>query len=339
MIRVDYAHLLETLYLALHRAGLSEEAAQRCAAIHADSTRDGIQSHGIGRIPRFIDYVARGWVDITAEPSVVQRLGAIEVLDGQRGIGVLNAMHATERAMTLARESGVGIVAMRNTTHWMRGGSYGWKAAEQGFAAMMWTNTESCMPAWGATSQGIGNNPLVMAVPREKGPLVLDMAMSQFSYGRLKSARLKGEQLPVDGGFDANGELSRDPGAIEATRRLLPTGYWKGSGLAILLDALAAMLSQGRPSFEIDQVKQGSGTGCCQVFILFDPAQLGGKAACGAMSDGIAEHLAATTPIDERQTVRYPGESTLARRRASHERGVEVDSALWDEVCELAGVS
>lgn len=334
MAEVDFVTLQSTLERALLNAGLTPDDAVICAQIHAESTRDGVHSRGVGRIPRFIEYVGRGWVNINATPSVVQQLGAIEVLDGGQGIGVLNALSATDRAIALAREHGMGLVALRDTTHWMRGGSYGWRAVEQGFAAIMWTNTESCMPAWGGASQSIGNNPLVMAVPHSSGPLVLDMAMSQFSYGKLQNTQLKGEQLPVDGGFNENGELSRDPAAIAATRRLLPTGYWKGSGLAVLLDALAALLAQGRPSHEIDKVQRGSGGGSCQIFMVFDPEQLGGRATCDAIVEGIQGHLAATDPAEPGRVVRWPGESTYRLRYG--EGPIFVEDALWHSVCKLA---
>ncbi|MGQ7248589.1 Ldh family oxidoreductase [Halomonas sp. V046] len=216
------------------------------------------------------------------------------------------------------------------------GGTYGWQAAERGFAAILWTNTESCMPAWGAAQQSIGNNPLVMAVPSLQTPLVLDMAMSQFSYGRLTTAQQRGEALPVDGGFDEHGQLSRDPAAIAATRRLLPTGYWKGSGLSILLDALAALLSQGRTSTRIDRVQRGSGTGCSQVFMVFDPDHLGGQDACEAMLAELTDHLAAARPDERGQAVRWPGKSTFEHRRLDASGVVEVDDATWKEVVALA---
>lgn len=334
MADISFDTLRDTIEKALLKSGLESEDARVCARVHAESTRDGVHSHGIGRIPRFIDYVARGWVDVKASPELVHTLGAIEVLDGNMGIGVTNALHATERAIALAKEHGMGLVALRNTTHWMRGGSYGWHAVEQGFATIMWTNTESCMPAWGAASQSIGNNPLVMAVPHSSGPLVLDMAMSQFSYGKLQTTQAKGEQLPIDGGFDERGKLSRDPAAIAATRRLLPTGYWKGSGLAVLLDAMAALLAQGRPSHEIDKVKQGSGGGSCQVFMVFDPEQLCGRTTCDAIVEGIQAHLAAAIPAESGGTVRWPGESTFRQR---HNSGlISVDETIWQSVCEFA---
>ena len=128
----------------------------------------------------------------------------------------------------------------------MRGGTYGWQAADAGLIGICWTNTMPNLPPWGATEPCIGNNPLVIAVPRAKGQVVLDMAMSQFSYGALESYRTRGQMLPVDGGFDEHGNLTRDPAAIESTQRLLPVGYWKGSGLAVVLDMVAAMLALTR---------------------------------------------------------------------------------------------
>ena len=91
----------------------------------------------------------------------------------------------------------------------------------------------------------MGNNPLVMVVLRENEPVVLDMAMIQSSFGRMEAANQAGEHLPIDGGYDAEGNLTHNPNAIPSTNRPLPIGYWKGSGLAILLDLVAALVSGG----------------------------------------------------------------------------------------------
>ena len=196
----------------------------------------------------------------------------------------------------------------------MRGGSYGWKAADEGYVAICWTNTESCMPAWGGKNTRLGNNPFVMAVPRQKGHIVLDMAMSQYSYGKLQVTRLKGEQLPYPGGFDVDGRLTSEPGAIEQTMRILPTGYWKGSAFAIVLDTLAAVLSEGLATNEIDKIQRGSCTGCSQVFIIIDPRQLGGAEFSNRVADGVAEYVNSSIPAEGVGSVRYPGESTLQKR-------------------------
>lgn len=333
---VKFDEMKQTVKQAFLNAGLSESQAEVCARVHTEASCDGIFSHGLNRVARFVDYVNKGWVDINARPEKVQSTGSIEIYDGKRGIGITNALFAVERAMALASEHGAGIVGLRNTTHWMRGGTYGWKAVEEGYAAMCWTNTESCMPAWGAKDTHLGNNPFVMAVPMQEGALVLDMAMSQYAYGKLQVTRLKGEKLPYPGGFDKDGNLTDEPGPIEESMRILPMGYWKGSGMAVLLDAMAAFLTAGSPTNEIDKIQQGSCTGASQVFMVFDPRHFGGRASSEAMAASVAEYVKASTAAEGVGDVRYPGETTLRNRANFSANGIPADDGVWAEVQALA---
>ena len=337
MTRIPFETMQQVITEAFVRAGMNEHDALICARTHTESSCDGVYSHGLNRVARFVDYLQRGWVDPKAKPSPVKQLGVIEIYDGHQGPGILNAFFAVDRAMAIASEQGVGIVSLRNTNHWMRGGSYGWHAADKGYLAISWTNTESCMPAWGGKNPRLGNNPFVMAVPRQKGNIVLDMAMSQYSYGKLQVTRLKGEQLPFPGGFDQNGTLTAEPGPIEQSMRILPTGYWKGSGLAILLDTLAALLSEGLPTNGIDKIQKGSCTGCSQVFIVFDPRQLGGEEFTQQVADSVADYVNSSTPDEKSSRVSYPGESTLRIRQEHRANGIIVDDGVWAEVLKLAG--
>jgi 3-dehydro-L-gulonate 2-dehydrogenase len=322
--------------MAFERAGMPGEKAEICAQIHTESSRDGIYSHGLNRVPRFVEYIHKGWVDVYAEPEIEKQLGSIEIYNGKLGPGILNARFAMDRATELASENTLGLVALHNTTHWMRGGSYGWQAAEKGFMAICWTNTESCMPAWGAKSIGIGNNPLVIAVPHKSGHIVFDMAMSQYSYGKLQVTRLKNERLPFPGGFDHEGKLTDIPGPIEETMRILPTGYWKGSGLAFMLDIFSAILSNGLSTPGIDKAGYGSCGSCNQVFIAFDPLQFGTP----DFADNIVEETIRQIKLSELAAgfseVNYPGERTLQTRRDNLDNGIPVDDTIWETVKELA---
>ncbi|AUH64967.1 3-dehydro-L-gulonate 2-dehydrogenase [Paracoccus zhejiangensis] len=337
-MRVPFDTVADTIEAAFRRAGMAPDKARICARIHAESSRDGVASHGLNRVPRFVDYLQRGWVDAGAEPALARRVGPIEIWDGRRGPGVLNALAATDRALAIAAEQGCGIVALRNTTHWMRGGAYGWRAAEAGKILIAWTNTESVMPAWGGTDARIGNNPLVIALPGtpDHAPLVLDMAMSQYSYGKLEVTRQQGRQLPYPGGFDSAGELTTDPAAIEATRRILPTGLWKGAGLSIVLDVLAAALSEGLATDGIDKVGEGSCTGCSQIYMGFDPETLGSADHLRETLAGMARHLASSTPAEAGRGVTYPGQNTRRMRAENLQDGVPVDEKVWAEVQALA---
>jgi 3-dehydro-L-gulonate 2-dehydrogenase len=162
---------------------------------------------------------------------------------------------------------------------------------------------------------------------------VLDMAMSQFSYGALGTHRMRGQELPVVGGYDERGELTRDPAAIERTQRLLPIGFWKGSGLAILLDVVGAVLSGGKATHDFSTVPEEE-SGQSQVFIAIDAAALGPASASAAIVDGIVDalHAGAAAAGEE---ARYPGEHTLQVRQRSLAEGVPVNDDVWREVRTL----
>jgi 3-dehydro-L-gulonate 2-dehydrogenase len=316
--RVSFEELRDTLRRALAATGLEGPRALLCARLIAESSLDGVASHGLNLFPRLMTMIRSGVVDVRAEASRVLAHGAVERWDGHRGVGALNAHDAMAAAISLARTHGIGCVALAQTNHWMRGGSYGWQAADAGCVGLCWTNTLPNLPPWGADTPRIGNNPLVIAVPRPDGHIVLDMAMSQFSYGALASYRRRGEQLPVDGGFDRAGQLTRDPSAIEASRRPLPIGHWKGSGLSVLLDMMAALLSGGRATHQITTDPEQE-TGLSQVFIAIDAASV----AAGDDAVGMIDAIVAANGV------RYPGERVADTRRANLTAGIPVDEETW----------
>lgn len=329
IIRVPFADLVERLNSALLRLGFDAENAALCARLFAETTRDGIYTHGVRRFPRFVATVRNGSVRPNACPVRIAGSGALERWDGQSGPGNLNAWRSMERAIELAQGSGIGCVALANTNHWMRGGTYGWQAAHAGMIGICWTNTLANVPPWGGTTPTLGNNPLVLAVPRSSGALVLDIAMSQFSYGALEAWRARGEPLPVAGGFDAAGQLTTDAEAIEATRRPVPIGFWKGAGLSLMLDVIGAVLSGGKLSREIpaDSLRE---TGVTQVFVAMGPDGRFGRAADEAADEAI-EFLKSSEAVSGAR-IRYPGEETLRIRAENVERGVPVEESVWEEL-------
>jgi len=334
--KIPFETLKATVKEALLKTGLSEEQAEICATIHSQSSADGVESHGLNRVPRFVEYVHKGWINLEGKPELVGSCGAVENYDGHLGIGITNALFCADRAMELAKEHGMGCVALRNTTHWMRGGTYAWRMAEAGYLGISWINTESCMPMWGSDVAGVGNNPFCIAIPREDGPIVLDMAMSQYAYGKLGVYRLAGKQLPYPGGFDKDGNLTTDPGAIEESRRIMPTGYWKGSGMAIALDLAASVLANGMSGADMDAADQGSCGGCCQIFIAFNPYMFGSKEEIQEKINRRVAAADATHPDREGGKVTCPGERTIGTRARSMKDGVNVDEAVWEQVCAIA---
>jgi 3-dehydro-L-gulonate 2-dehydrogenase len=334
MNRIPFAEVQSALAGVLRKLGFANDRAEICARLFCETTRDGVYTHGINRFARFVATIRNGRVNPLAEPEVKARFGALERWDGHQGPGNLAALAAMERAIALGREHGVGCVALANTNHWMRGGTYGWQAAEAGLIGICWTNTMPNLPPWGGAERAIGNNPLIIAVPRASGPVMLDMAMSQFSYGAMESYRKRGELLPVDGGFDAEGNLTRDPGAIEKSWRPLPMGYWKGSGLAVLLDMVAAMMTLGRATCQIssDPILE---TGISQMFLALNPQAFGPAPEADKIADAVVASLHNCAPAKPGSKVRYPGEQTLHIREENMRLGLPVEPEVWAEILAM----
>ncbi|MBS1566797.1 MAG: 3-dehydro-L-gulonate 2-dehydrogenase, partial [Bacteroidetes bacterium] len=316
---VAAAQMQETFVSILQRQGFTSEKAQLCAQVFTDNSIDGVYTHGVNRFPRFVRYVKEGYVKPDAEPLLRNAFGAMEQWDGQLGPGPLNAMHATRRAMALAEQNGIGCVALSDTNHWMRGGSYGWQAAKAGYVFVGWTNTIANMPAWGARDSRLGNNPLIFALPFRDEAIVLDAAMSQYSFGAMEMAELKNESLAVYGGYDSEGRLTNDPAAILKSRRPLPVGYWKGAGMALLLDLLATMLSGGLSTAEIS--RREVEYGLSQVFICISAARLPNHSAIGGLLENIIADYKQSIPVADGGQISYPGERVLRTRADNRARG------------------
>jgi 3-dehydro-L-gulonate 2-dehydrogenase len=327
-MRVSYQQLQQEFERVLLTLNFPTAKAAQCATLFADNSRDGVYTHGLNRFPTFVGHVKSGLVHPTAEPTLVETNGLVERWDGNLGPGPTNAATSMARAIELAQQHGIGCVALRNTNHWMRGGSYGWQAAEAGCIGLCFTNTTAIVTPWGGTDPRIGNNPLVLAVPRPAGHLVLDMAISQFSFGKMSTYAAQHEPLPHPGGYDQAGHLTTDPAAVLDTKRGLPIGFWKGSGLALMLDIVLTALSGGRSTADITAAGQESGVSQCFICIR-QPA----------MHESVIEEILRFTksspPGPDSTGIFYPGEQSLTTRHANLAEGIPVDEALWQQVLAM----
>jgi 3-dehydro-L-gulonate 2-dehydrogenase len=325
-MRISYEQLKAEFKRVLISLNFTETNAGDCATIFADNSRDGVYSHGLNRFPVFVQYIKEGLVTPNVKPTLVSSFGAIEQWDGNLGPGMLNAGLCMDRAIELAKDNGIGCIAIKNTNHWMRGGTYGWQAAEAGCIGICFTNTIANLPPWGGTAPRLGNNPLIFAIPKTGGHIVLDMAITQYSFGKLWQYNNENKPLPVPGGYDSEGHLTTDAAAIMATKRALPIGFWKGSGLSLVLDLLATLLSGGNSTAAITQSGKKE-SGVSQVFIAIktDTEQN------ATLIDEIINYTK-TSDIENGKEILYPGENMLRTRERNMTDGVLVDEKIWAEV-------
>jgi 3-dehydro-L-gulonate 2-dehydrogenase len=325
---VTYEQLKNEFKRVLLTHSFTEEKAELCSRIFADNSLDGVYSHGVNRFPVFVDYIKKGWIKTSSEPEKIGGWGVIEQWDGGLAPGMYTASICMSRAIELARQHGIGAVAVKNTNHWMRGGTYGWQAAEARFIGICMTNTIANMPPWGGTEPRLGNNPLIIAIPRKNGHVVLDMAQSQYSYGKLQEYQLSGKALPLPGGYNAQGNLTTDPARILQTKRVIPAGYWKGSGLSLVIDLLVTGLSGGNSTADI--TKAGPEIALSQFFLCIRPDQFNEEAL-----EEIISFTKSSTPADKNGLIQYPGERTLITRQKNQKEGIPVNDEIWNRILAL----
>ncbi len=333
-MRKSFEDLKNEFKRVLKSRGVSESMADEVAQMFAETSRDGVYSHGVNRFPRMISYLEKGYIKPEERPILVNAMGAFEQWDGNQGFGNTNAKICMNRAIELAKINTIGCVAVRNTNHWMRGGTFGLQAAEAGCIGICWTNTQQNMPVWGSTQTKVGNNPIIFAVPREEGHIVLDMAMAQFSYGQLESHRLRGEKLSVAGGYDTNGNITDDPAEIEKTCRTLPIGYWKGSGLSLLLDLIGVVLSGGLSAYEVSKLGPDEYK-MTQVFIAIDTEKMNNNEFIKKAIDDVLADIKSSERVDENEEIRYPGEQMYKKRKENIEKGIPVDESVWEKILSM----
>lgn len=333
IVFVSAADMQSEFTKILEKFGFTPAKALKCAEIFTASSVDGVYTHGVNRFAKFVEFIKKGYVNPHAEPSLKNKSGAVEQWDGNLGPGPLNAMISTERAMQISVENGIGCVGLSNTNHWMRGGTYGWHAAKSGFIFIGFTNTIANMPAWGALDSRLGNNPLVIALPYRDEAIVLDMAMSQYSFGSLELKKMKNETLPVQGGYDIDGNLSQNPAAILESKRPLPIGFWKGTGLSLLLDLLATILSGGLSTHEVS--KREVEYSLSQVFIAIDISKLGDHSLIATVIENVINDYHQSVPENEKKKIIYPGERVLETRKKNLENGIPVMEQVWEEIIKM----
>lgn len=223
--------------------GVSPENASMIASCLVLADLRGIDSHGINRIPSYMERIRQGVLDAKATPALTQVTPVVAQVDGQNGFGFLAAHMGMDRAIEMAREFGIGFVSVKHSNHF---GMSAWvvqQAVDAGMVSLVFTNSSPALPVWGGQSKLMGVSPLACGAPAgQSKPFILDMAPSIAARGKIYKAARRGEKIPGDWALDDNGAPTDDPNrALEGV--MLPMGGPKGSALAVMMDVFSGVLS------------------------------------------------------------------------------------------------
>jgi hydroxycarboxylate dehydrogenase B len=293
-------------------AGVQEDHAAHVARHLVKANLSGHDSHGVIRIPAYLQQIKNGRIDVTTRPEVVQERAGTAVVDGKKGFGQVAASFALDVAIRKAGETGVGAVSVRRCNHIGRLGDYSETAGERGYIAFVTFGTAGANSGHSAPFGGAQRH----------------FATTVVAEGKIQVARAKHAQLPPGSIVDKDGNPSTEPNDFYAGGMILPFGGHKGYGLSLVAALLGAGLTAEEPS------EDGKGGG---VFVMaIDPRAFADEAAYTGTVDAMAASVRSVPPAPGFQNVLLPGEPEANSRAQRSKEGVPVPADTWDAIAGAA---
>lgn len=311
------------------------DVSQKHAEVWADmlvwANLRGMDSHGVLRIPRYIDYIRNGNIRARPNIKVEKSTGAIAVIDSDWAPGPVALSAAMEEAMGRARDCHIGWCIVRNITHGGAIGYYAMQAAREGFAGIVMTASRPMMAYHGAKVPGASTNPLAIAVPGgDHPPMLLDMSTATVSMGKILSARDTGTPIPDGWGLTGDGSGTNDPNAVET---LMPLGGAKGSGLSMMIECLVSLFASN-PLITTNIGPDANPTGYRQngLCAAIDISAFTDLDTYKSNIDALAVGLKGLPRADGVEEIYAPGErgdKVLAERTAN---GIPLPQGTWERL-------
>lgn len=294
-----------------------QEDADRCAYIYWTASVRGIDTHGIRLLPGNIRRILGG--AINPRPSILEvaNAGALVILDGDRGLGPVVGAVAMDRAIGVARRNGIGCAVARNSNHYGASGAFVMRAIDAGMMGISFSNCGQMMTIEGTTSRTIGNNPIAIGAPGPDFPMVLDMATSVASLGRIGMRRRDGKPLP-------------DEWVVQETDRtrdliLRHFGGAKGSGLAIMLEVLSGVLSGAGAHRLLNYNAREESDGAAHTQIAIDTDLVQSRDRYDEHMRELVARLKSAECAPGVNEVRLPGERAWRETLERRQNGIPID--------------
>lgn len=329
-MRVSPETLKELMVRKFTGAGLSLEHAEMMADVLVWSDYKGIHSHGAVRVEYYTERIAKG--GINADPSFsFTRTGlSTAVFEGDNGCGYVAATLAMKNAIRMAKESGVGIVGVRNISHSGSIGYYAEMAAKEGLVSITMCQSDPMAVPYGGTEPFYGTNPIAFGAPTADERMVLfDMATTVQAWGKILVARSKRETIPDTWAVDENGSPTTDSRKVNA---LLPIAGPKGYGLMMMVDVLAGIML-GVPfgkhvSSMYEDLSAGRRLG--HIHIVIDPSRFVPIEEFKKNMSQVLDELSEVRPAPGFDKVYYPGERGMLRRKKYEANGgIEIVDEIY----------
>lgn len=313
---------------ALEKSGVASEHAQITGDALVQTSLWGIDSHGISRLPHYLNRIAQG--SINPAPNIVftRAAAAVGSVDGDHGLGIVTSHQAMDHALELAREAGIGAVGVRRSSHCGAIGLYARQASRANMIGIGFTHSDSFVVPYGGKRAFFGTNPISISMPSKnpEEPLCLDMATSIVSWNRIMNARRENKTVPPGWGVDTEGNDTIDPHLIRAVK---PMADYKGFALAFLIDMLCGPLNGMPYGSHIPKMYEDLDRhrNLGSFFIAIDFKRFG----CGEHLPDIVTQAIGDIK-KEGSAILFPGEPEYASEKQRNRTGIPVEPGLLAEL-------
>lgn len=336
MLMVQADDLLNLTRRIYELAGAPPDIAQYVAGSLVKTNLLGHDSHGVIRTGAYIAKTKDGSLKPDARPVIAQRSGSTAVIDCRWGFGQIGAHYGTQVAAEIAHETGMASVALSDVNHIGRLGEYAQMLADEGLVGIVMTAGSmfgGSVAPYGSRQKIFGTNPIAWAVPVPKGrtPLVLDFATSVVAEGKLQVARSKGVPVPLDWIYNEAGQPSDNPHDFYNGGMLRTFGSYKGSGLALMVEIVATLLSGFAP-VSTSEFKFGNPT----VIMAMEITRFTTMERFERLLDELLERFKSLQPADGFEEVLLPGEPEMRTQEQRLREGIPIPEVVWDELNTLA---
>lgn len=322
---VDAAKLERLIQAVYEKCGMPTEKAAFMGRCLVDADLCGVHSHGSRWAPTYARSLRSGGINAKAEPKIVQDRAATAIVDGDRGVGHIAVAFAMELAIKKAKDFGSATVSIRHNGHCGAMRYYTQQAADAGCIGFAATTGGTMIAPWGGLERRVGLNPIAWAAPTSKGwAYNLDMAPSVVAGSKVQMAQARGEKMPLDWAFDAEGRPTDDPEAAFKEGTLAPIGGPKGVGLGIAAEILCAVLSGGR--YGEEQSERGGG----QVVQAVNVEHFQPLPEFLARMDRMVDYLKSSKRREGVDEIFVPGELEFTRRQRYLQSGIPLDQPTRD---------
>ncbi|KAF2014987.1 putative malate dehydrogenase [Aaosphaeria arxii CBS 175.79] len=327
---------------ALVKSGLSEADAGMMASCLVEADVRGVDTHGLARLEQYIGRVTAGLVNATPKLEISAKTPVVAHLDGDNGFGFVVATKAMEEAIKRADTYGIGFVTVDHSNHFGMAATYVLQALRKGMISLCFTNSAKQMPPFGGKDTLLGISPFAAGAPsNNEVPYILDMAPSVVAKGKIRRAARRGESIPLGWALDKDGNPTTDAN-VALDGSMAPIGGPKGSGIAILMDIMAGVLTGAAFGGEVgDQYKEKRPQNVGHSFIVIKPDVFMSSEEFRARMDTLAQRVHGIAPAPGFKEVLFPGEPEHRLSETRKAEGIpyaDAEKEMFENMAKTLGI-